>query len=194
MYGKLFASCFTGSMSGSGADMFAVWAYVLANSDMNGTVELNPKLIAVMIGMPEDNVKAVLEKLQQPDPNSRSREQDGKRLIRHGEFLYEIVNYLFYRAIQNKKAQTEYMRKYMKEKRDRERIVLLKCANVNNVSTTVNNVSTQVEEEVEVDREVEGEEEVKEEGKGDCKGGKPFSESIIGSKEKRAALRKQAGI
>jgi hypothetical protein len=121
MYGKLFASCFTGSMSGAGADMFAIWAYILANSDVNGEVELNPKLIAVMIGMPVENTIAVIEKLQQSDPNSRSKDQDGKRLIKSGEFLYKIVNYQFYREIQNKKNQRDYMRNYMKNKRLNEK-------------------------------------------------------------------------
>ena len=138
MYGKLFASCFTGSMSGSGAEMFAVWAYILANSGVDGDVELNPALIGAMIGMPKENVVSVINKLCQPDPNSRSKEQDGKRLIKSGEFLYEIVNYQFYREMQNKKNQRDYMRKYMQNKR--------KNLMLNNVK----NVSTQVEADVEV--------------------------------------------
>lgn len=157
MYGKVFASCFTGSMAGAGSDVFAVWAFALANADATGRVELNPKIIAVLIGMTEENVKNVIEKLCQPDPNSRSKELDGKRLTREGEFLYFIVNYAYYRAIQNKRSQTEYMRKYMKDKRERERKELSKYANVNVVSQAVNNVSTQAEGEVEV--EGEGEEE-----------------------------------
>jgi hypothetical protein len=121
MYGKLFASCFTGSMSGSGPQTFAVWVYILANADSEGCLELNPKIVAVAIGMPTDEVKAILEKLQQPDPESRSKDQDGKRLIKKGEFLYEIVNYKKYREIQTAQHRNDYMKKYMQDKRTLEK-------------------------------------------------------------------------
>jgi hypothetical protein len=122
MYGKVFASCFTGSMAGSGADMFAVWTYIIANADKDGCLELNPRIIAAAIGMAEENVVAVIEKLQQPDPNSRCEDYGGKRLDRTGQFLYEVINYKKYRDIQTVQHRNDYMKKYMAEKRILEKV------------------------------------------------------------------------
>jgi hypothetical protein len=154
MYGKLFASCFTGSMSGSGPQMFAVWAYILANADSEGCLELNPKIMAVAIGMTTDEVKAVIERLQQPDPDSRSKDQEGKRLIKSGEFFYQIVNYDKYRQMQTARHRNDYMKKYMHDKRILEKAKnSIKNDVVNCALTDVSNVSRQVEVEAKVEVE-----------------------------------------
>ncbi|MDD5458374.1 MAG: hypothetical protein PHF37_03170 [Phycisphaerae bacterium] len=144
MFGKVFASCFTGSMSGSGAEMFAVWMYILANTDKDGGIELNPKIMAVAIGMPEEKVVEVLNRLQQPDPHSRCKELEGRRLLKSGEFFYEVVNYKTYRDMQNVRHRNDYMRKYMQDKRILEKVQnSLENEVVNIVSHPVSNVSRQ---------------------------------------------------
>ena len=49
MYGKIFASTFTGSMFGAGSDVFAVWGYVIANAQ-DSRIELNPRMLASTLG------------------------------------------------------------------------------------------------------------------------------------------------
>jgi hypothetical protein len=156
MYGKVFASCFTGSMAGSGSDVFAVWSYILANADKEGCLELNPKIIGAAIGMDENNVRAVIEKLQQPDPNSRSKKEDGRRIVRTGEFLYEIVNHKEYREMQNVQHRNDYMRKYMSDMRVLQKAQnLLKNEHSTKLLKSVSNVSGQVDIEVEVDTDTD---------------------------------------
>jgi hypothetical protein len=97
-FGKLFTSCFSGSMMGAGADVFAVWAYVVSNT-MDSHVELNPELIASIIGMPVPNVEAAIVYLCSPDPKSRNQEREGRRLIKVGQFSYHVVSHKLYRAM-----------------------------------------------------------------------------------------------
>lgn len=115
MYGKLFASLYTGSMVGSGPLTFAVWSYVIANQvpdKQHGMwVELNPKLIALIVGQTtEAEVRAVIETLCSPDPASRSKEAAGARLKRLGEYAYQVVNGKRYREIRDQEQRREQNR------------------------------------------------------------------------------------
>lgn len=119
MYGKCFASMYEGSMMGKGPEVFAVWPYVLANASDEGFVELNPFLVGVKIGMKTEEVKGVIEEFLSPDPQSRSKELEGRKLEKLGEFLYRIVNHGYYRAIRNAEDRKEQNR--LAQARYRER-------------------------------------------------------------------------
>ena len=121
MYGKLFDQTFTGSMMGKGTAVFAVWAYCIANASRTGRVELNPKLISTLLGASEKEIIRVLEYLTAPDPDSRTKEHDGRRLLRVGQYDYDIPNYPKYRAIRNEEERREYNRQKMAESRARKR-------------------------------------------------------------------------
>jgi hypothetical protein len=113
---------YTGSMIGKGAVVFAVMGYVIANMVPRGDggermeVELNPKLLAFILGEPEKEVAGAIEMLCSPDGESRSKESDGRRLVRIGQFDYLVVNGAKYRATrdpekrrqQNKEAQARW--------------------------------------------------------------------------------------
>ena len=120
MYGKLFRSTFTGSMVGKGAVVFAVWGYAIAHTNQDSLVEINPVLIAAMIGCQTTDVDAALDFLCAEDPRSRSKNDGGKRLVKEGEFLYRTVNYLDYNAIKNEPARREYNRIKKRESRARQ--------------------------------------------------------------------------
>ena len=117
MYGKLFASCFTGSMYGAGPTVFAVWAYAIANADATGHVGLNPRMLAGVIGAEENDVEAALEVLRAPDERSRSQAEGGRRLLRDGQFQHRLVNYEEYREIANQEARRAYFREAKRRKR-----------------------------------------------------------------------------
>lgn len=127
MYGKHFASMYSGSMVGAGAIVFAVWGYVIANArpdaDVGTQVELNPKLLASILGEQVGAVQGAIEKLCAPDPDSRSKEEEGRRLVRLGQFDYRVVNGAKYRQIrdeeQRRQANREYQRKHRAKKKDK---------------------------------------------------------------------------
>ena len=129
MYGKHFASMYEGSMVGSGAVVFAVWGYVIAKMEPDRTVgaqvSLNARLLETIIGEPQSEIEKAIEFLCKPDPSSRTKKEDGRRLVRLGEFDYQVVNGAKYTAIrdeerrreQNRAAQARYREKRKTAKR-----------------------------------------------------------------------------
>jgi hypothetical protein len=90
MYGKHFASMYEGSMRGSGPEFFSVWGYVIShmmpNKEYGTTVELNPGIIGFLIGMPEAAVLAKIEQMCQPDAKSRTKDEEGRKLVKVAEY------------------------------------------------------------------------------------------------------------
>jgi hypothetical protein len=134
MYGKAFASMYSGSMFGSGFPVFAVWNYALANADRHGSVELNSKLLAAVLGGPVEEVAGALEVLLQVDTESRSKVEEGRRLIRTGEYSYTIVNHAAYSSIRNADERRVYnagkMREYRASKVDNREQSVPPCAHI----------------------------------------------------------------
>src|SRR5438552_8957888 len=129
MYGKHFASMYEGSMVGSGAVVFAVWGYVIAKMEPDRTVgaqvSLNARLLETIIVEPQSEIEKAIEFLCKPYPSSRTKKEDGRRLVRLGEFDYQVVNGAKYTAIrdeerrreQNRAAQARYREKRKTAKR-----------------------------------------------------------------------------
>jgi hypothetical protein len=132
MYGKHFASMYTGSMYGAGPVVFSVWGWIIANV-VKGLIEVNPKLLAPIIGCSVGEVQTALTTFQQPDPESRNQEEEGRKLIKVGQFAYHVVSHGKYNAIRHEEDRREYMRGYMKDYR-KEGSVNKSVNNVNNVS------------------------------------------------------------
>lgn len=120
MYGKFFSSTFTGSMFGAGADVFAVWGYVIANT-VDSTVELNPTMLAAIIGSAPDAIKSAIEYLCRPDPQSRNQEHDGCRLLHESGFQYHVVSHALYRAMRDEEDRRAYNRIKQRESRARRK-------------------------------------------------------------------------
>jgi hypothetical protein len=117
-YGKFFSSTFTGSMYGASTDVFAVWGYIIANT-VDSTVELNPKSLANIFSATEQRMQIAIDYLCEPDPRSRISDNEGRRLIREGEYQYHVVTHQHYRAIRNEDDRREYNRLKMQESRAR---------------------------------------------------------------------------
>lgn len=120
MYGKAFESMYTGSMVGAGLNVFAVWNYAITKAKC-GVVELNPKLLAAILGGPLKDVQAAIEYLSRPDPESRSKAEEGRRLLKEGQFQYRVVNWPSYQAIKNADDLREYNRIKQAEYRARKK-------------------------------------------------------------------------
>jgi len=119
-YGKIFATMYTGSMVGSGAIMFALWPYVIANmlpeygengKIIGGRVELNPKLLSAIFGELEEDIEGAIKKCCDADAESRSEDEDGRKLIKRGQYEYDVVNFVKYNQIRQKEKRKESNRK-----------------------------------------------------------------------------------
>jgi len=131
MYGKFFSSTFTGSMFGAGADVFAVWGYIIANT-VNSTVEINPQLLSAILGMTPERVLTALEYLCSPDARSRNMDYEGRRLIKQGPFQYHVVSHEHYKGIRNEEERRAYNRKKQAESRERRKNSVKQDVNDNN--------------------------------------------------------------
>jgi len=100
-FGKIHAQMYEGSMFGAGLEVMAIWPYMLARADKNHRIEMNPKMVAAMIGCSVDDVTTALGILESPDPESRSKEHEGRRIVKEGEYMYFIPNRRLYCAMQN---------------------------------------------------------------------------------------------
>lgn len=108
-------------MIGSGSVVFAVWPYVIANmradKEVGAQVDLNPKLLAAIFGEDEKEVEKAIGKLCSPDPESTSKSEEGRRLVRVGQFAYRVVNGEHYMGIRNLDQKREYDRNQKRRKR-----------------------------------------------------------------------------
>lgn len=120
MYGKAFEKMYEGSLIGSGLAVFAVWNYCIARN-RSGVVELNPKLLAFILGAKESEISGAIERLCSPDPASRSKVEGGRRLIKEGEYQYHMVNWASYDSMRSGEDQREYNRRKQAEWRARQR-------------------------------------------------------------------------
>ena len=116
MYGKTYESMYSGSMVGAGLNVFAVWNYIITKTHF-GVIELNPKLLNAILGGTVEEIVAAIEFLGAPDPESRSKAEDGRRIVKEGQFQYRVVNWEEYQAIRNADELREYNRRKQAEYR-----------------------------------------------------------------------------
>lgn len=112
MYVKLFASLYQGTLRGK-SDGILVFTNLLAHADQSGRVDIHPRAIAEEVGLSEDSVRVALEFLEAVDEESRSPENEGRRIVLldgHRAWGWQIVNYGKYRAIKNEDDRREQNR------------------------------------------------------------------------------------
>lgn len=79
-YTPVFDSVFTGSLCGQYPDT-AAWLFMLAMADHQGHIDRTPEYISSVTGMPLADLRACIDRFMQPDPNSRSLAEEGRRLV-----------------------------------------------------------------------------------------------------------------
>lgn len=101
-------------MVGSGAIVFAVMGYIIANQTpdrkIGSQVRLNPVLLATILGESQKDIQKAIEFLCAPDPKSTTKVEGGRRLKKIGEFDYQVVNGAKYRAIRDEEVRREQNR------------------------------------------------------------------------------------
>ncbi len=158
MFGKHFASMYTGSMFGQPALVHAVMGYVIANQrpsrkDGVSSVELNPMLLAPMFATSLEDVVSAITVLTSPDPKSRTDAEEGRRLVLEtgvidGPATYRVVNGPKYRGIRDEDERREQVRVAVAKHREKK---------AGNQSKPRKPKKAQVEEEEEAEEEADPE-------------------------------------
>lgn len=110
-WGKIYESVFERSLVGAGSATFAVWGYCIAKArPPQGIVELNPAILAAIIGDNEKTIALAIHKLCSPDKGTHTNGSDGRRLEQVRPFTYRMVNWKLYRGPKSPEALREYYR------------------------------------------------------------------------------------
>ncbi len=115
MYLRLFSSILDSSINISSVPPAHRWLWItmliVADEDATGVVDMPMERLAARAGLPVADVMSGLEFLAAPDSDSRSRVQEGRRIVplEEGSRAWKIVNWEEYQEIQkaeNKRAKT----------------------------------------------------------------------------------------
>jgi hypothetical protein len=123
MYAKVFAQIFDSSIAENYRARH-VFEDLLKLADKTGVVDMTPEAISRRTNCPIEEVVAAISELAAPDPRSRSKDHEGRRIIpvdSRRDWGWIIVNYLHYRAIQDEEARRESWRNAKAKQRERRR-------------------------------------------------------------------------
>ena len=128
---KLYSSILDSSIWSEDLCTRVVWISFMAKADKNGMVIAAPDRMASAANVPLSKFKASLQKLMAPDPDSKTPDNEGRRLekIQGG---WQILNYKLYREMGRAQERKDYLRQKKREERAKKR-------DVNTLSTPVNN-------------------------------------------------------
>lgn len=119
MFAKIFNQIFDSSI----AEDFTVrhvFMDLLVLADSEGVIDMTAEAISRRTNVPLETVALALEELAKPDPHSRSKQDQGRRirlLDGHRKWGWRIVNYPQYRAIIDDEARRSYFRNYRRAAR-----------------------------------------------------------------------------
>ncbi len=108
-----------------------VWITMLAMANKNGFVFASIPGLASIAHVSVSATRRALNKCQEPDPDSRTKDFDGRR-IEEVDGGWRLINYQKHRVIRDEEDRREYMKLLMRQKRKQERLAML--ATVSNVS------------------------------------------------------------
>lgn len=107
-YTPVFRSIFQGTLCGKYPEL-PVWLVLLALADKHGEIDAHPSYIATVSGLPQADIETAIRSFCEPDPNSRTASEDGRRLvpIPNRGFGWTIVNHGKYREKARLAAKSE---------------------------------------------------------------------------------------
>lgn len=122
LYGKIFESMYDGTLSADWKAM-VTFQQMIVLADSEGVIDYTPPALARRTGIPLEIIEHGIEKLQQPDPYSRSPDSDGRRIVlldEHRPWGWSIVNYEHYRDMSRASDRREQSRLRKQKQRERE--------------------------------------------------------------------------
>ena len=119
MYTKVFRSIYDGSLADDWHALVTFQQFLIL-ADAEGVVDMTLGSIARTTGIPIEIIKSGIQKLESPDPHSKTPDMDGRRVVRideHRDWGWFLVNFKKYKYLQGRED---------KRKADRERIAAVR--------------------------------------------------------------------
>jgi hypothetical protein len=122
MYAKIFESIYDGSLRKDWKAL-VTFQQLLVLCDEEGYVDKTPDAISSRTTIPIEIIEHGLNELSSADPDSRSRDEDGRRIVLIApprKWGWRIVNYQSYRDIRSKEELRSYWKGQKREQRQSE--------------------------------------------------------------------------
>jgi hypothetical protein len=122
-YAKIYESLFDGSLRGR-SDEILVMVNICTHGGISGVADIHHKKIADETGLSIERVKAAALHLESPDTDSRTPNEQGRRIVRldpHRDWGWRIVNHEKYRnGFSQPERKRELTRERVRKFRERE--------------------------------------------------------------------------
>lgn len=119
-YAKLFSSILASTIWAEDKDTKILWITMLAMKDWKGQVLASVPGLAKMAGLTLAECAGGLERLLSPDPWSRTKDHEGRRLLTiDGGWL--VINHEKYRSMESEEVRRAQMRKASAKYRAKQR-------------------------------------------------------------------------
>jgi len=95
-----------------GPVVLAVWTLILASKDKFDETRITPSAIASLLRIDDAIVEQAWELLSSPDPKSRHKDYEGRRIVATGEGTWFVVTGDHYQALASKASKEARKVKY----------------------------------------------------------------------------------
>lgn len=119
MYAKIFESIYDGSLRKDWRAL-VTFQQLLVLCDEEGFIDKTPDAISARTTIPIEIIQAGITELASPDPESRSQEEEGRRIVLINparKWGWRIVNYTNYREIRSKEDLRDYWKNQKRQQR-----------------------------------------------------------------------------
>src|SRR5689334_17926551 len=117
---------FEGSLVDAGWQAIVTLQQLVILCDKHGVVDKTPQWISRTTTIPLDIIQKGIVALEQPDPNSRTPNEEVRRIVRlsaNRDWGWRLVNYDHYRKRRREEERREYHRQYYRDHRSPTRPV-----------------------------------------------------------------------
>jgi len=140
LYGKIFSQIYDGTLASNGPwQALVTFQQLIILADQDGVVDMTPEAISRRTSIPHEIIAEGLSALEQPDPDSRSAAEEGRRIVRLSptrSWGWRLVNYEHYRNLRTESERRAYQQQYYHENKAKQNQVV---THDSTISTVVNN-------------------------------------------------------
>jgi hypothetical protein len=116
-YSKLHSSIATSSLMAMPVSARWLWAFMLSQADAHGIVEGSVPGLAIAAHVTLDECAAAIEAFLKPDQYSRTKDQEGRRLVEL-DGGWQIVSYAKWRHRNSAEERRDYKRRHESVRRE----------------------------------------------------------------------------
>ena len=153
MYGKIFESIYDGSLACGDWKALITFQQLIILADQDGVVDMTDIAIHRRTTIPLEIIQKGIEELLKPDPHSRSKDEDGRRLTlldSERDWGWVIVNYEHYRKLASAAERREQNRQAQQRSRKKRQQVSAGVSNNNQESAEKSHIDIEVDSNVDI--------------------------------------------